>query len=590
MRPLAVNELLERAFVPNGTPDVDELQSERTEIAADALRRVRAYPSQFKVVQAIATAKQSATVTPRRTGKSTALSCWIFARVVARDKYVVRILTEVLAAPTDNFLDCADKPSFMDLVEDYGLGGHCRVIHASGSIKSIRFSWGSEIHVEDIGTLRAIHRKRGFSANLYICDEAQSVGLLGVALKKLVRPTMGDHDAQLALFGTPGEDIDSLLYMIAHSDDGTWLVRRFYSWDSPHFGATDDERWSNIVTMIMVPGRHDYGLSDEDIDKIRGLTRDQRIAMANCESLGDELDEWAKDLDPDLLREMFGRWIYGGKTYVYRWHKPKAHCMYWARVADPIYAPPEDSDLMVLANTLAGRIAQLPRRQVFDQMVPRAWDAVVSSDPGTENGPSGSAFDVLVYSDNYDHVLVLWSEIQETFHITEVLDHTANIVTILQQHGIRVCNVVGDFASLGGTAQQWTEEFAGRLPSNVRFELPSKANKREQIAIVNMDIMSGRILFIAGDELDAEGRNLRYKPFRPEQGGRPDIDKWRMVTLPNQQQRRLADHNLDALRYGAPFCPLLFQERLPEMEILSPVEQARRRMVEGEDYLTRSRR
>ena len=237
MRCLSVNELLERAFVPQGMPDADELQSERTAIATDALRRVRAYPSQFAVVRAIASAKQSATVTPRRTGKSTALSCWIFARTVARDGYIVRILTEVLAAPTDNFLDCGDKPSFMDLVEDYGLGSHCRVIHAAGSIKSIRFSWGSEIHVEDIGSLRAIQRKRGFSAHLYICDEAQAVTLLGVALKKLVRPTMADHDAQLALFGTPGEDVDSLLFMIAHSDDGAWLVRRFYSWDNPHFGA-----------------------------------------------------------------------------------------------------------------------------------------------------------------------------------------------------------------------------------------------------------------------------------------------------------------------------------------------------------------
>lgn len=577
-KPYKVHELVHQGFVAEYQNE-DKLPELRAHAASDVMRRTFNFSKQFEAVKCAAGARQIAIVTPRRSGKSDAFMRWVAARVFSRDKYVVRIISSSLSAPSDNFLDCSHQESFLDLVIKYGLMPYCHIKRAAGSVKRIRFTWGSEIHVEDVGTIPAIDRKRGFSANLYWADEAQSIALLALVLKDLVRPTMADHDGQLVLTGTPGNEIDSLFYLACNDDDGTWATARYYSWQNPHFGATDEERWAKLCDYVIIPGRHEYALSDDDIEKLCALTQEEREQIANGEERG-ELAEWVKTLDVDLLREVFGRWVFGGKSYVYRWYE--AQQLYWAQVSKPIYQPDKDKLLsdLVLADTLFERIAQLPKRQVFNDWKPRTWYAVVSADPGTEHGPSGSAFVVLVYSEGYEYALELWSEVQDDFHLSETLQHAAKLVEILQDNGVQVTTVVGDFTSTGVSPRQWSEEFGARLPSNVMLQMPKKAHKREQTAILNLDLMSGKLKLIAGDALDAEGRNLRYKPFKPEKGGDPVIDKWRQVTLPNSQTKRLGDHCLDALRYAAPFVPTLFKQKLPEMKfkIQAPVDQARERM------------
>ncbi len=569
------------ALVREGFRVYEEQQADTAQVRANAaeiaLRRTIAFPAQYRAIRMAATNKQSAIVTSRRSGKSDGVMRWVFARMVRRDNYVVRVIASVLAAPTENFLAPADKPGFLDLMATTGIAPYAKVKTLDGNIKKITFIWGSTLIVEDVGSMRAITRKRGFSADLYWCDEAQDVVLLGPVLKKLVRPTLADSRAQLVLTGTPGMDVDSLFYAACH-DSNLWAVARFYSWQNPHFGSTDAERWARIVDDVIEPGRDEYALSDDDLARIRALTENGREQISRGTETG-ELAEWVdKGLDADLLREVFGRWIFGGKAYVYRWHE--APNLYWARVSPSMYAV--DESLPVLADDLDDRIEQLPKLWVQGRQVAQQWSAVVCADPGTETGPSGSGFDVVVWSDTHTAALVLWSENQEEFHITEVVRHCADLAEILVAGGVRVMYVVGDFISTGVSERQWHEDFAARLPSTILFRTPKKSSKAEQIKVVNMDLMATRLQAISGDVLDLEGRNLRYKPFDASKkilSAKPTIDKWRLVTLPTQQTRRLGDHVLDALRYGLQFVgPLPDEAPEPEYRELTPVERELQRL------------
>lgn len=562
-----VASLLRRVRLNNTNQSLEDLRSSAAEYA---LKQCRDFPEQWDSLKTIATSKQTAISCPRRAGKSDSIMRLIFARMVSRDSYVVRILTQYLKEPSENFLRCGHQESFEDLVRATGLWPYYKGRSSAGSLVYCRFSWGSELHVHHVADSHGIAACRGKEADFYWIDEAQSITLLPDVFKIVIRPTTAVR-GQVVLSGTPSIDMDSYFYSVLKGDP-EWKAVQYFSWDNPYFGKTAEERWSNVFGMIK-RGHLQYGLSDQDLDRIKGLTREERKSIS-LDSEEPELRKWVQTLDPSMLREMLGRWVQGGAEFVYRWHE--APDLYWGRRHDCMY--PTKSDLLPLASTLDGRVEQLPAQMYFGRKLKHSWKAVLGVDPGTEQGPSGSAFVLLVWASTYPKAIVLWSEVCQNMHLGEVLEHAVDLGSAIQKKGITLQCVVGDFASTGVSSRQWSTGFANRLPSNCPLKMPQKAHKQEQIAIVNIDLMAGRLQVAAGDPLDLEGRNLRYKPWDSEKNKKQEIHKWRRAVLPNKEAKILGDHSLDALRYIMPECYHLWQEEPVSAVALSTSELAQQRL------------
>ena len=150
-----------------------------------------------------------------------------------------------------------------------------------GSVKSIRFEWGSALYVHQFAGQSDIDDKAGFNADLYLADEAQYLELLPLVLRQLVLPTLADSGGQVILAGTPGREVGSFFHRVASGDDAGWSHQHFFSWHNPVFGATHEERWHRIVDTILAPSKNLYGLTSEDTDRLRSLDEEtlEWIAM-----------------------------------------------------------------------------------------------------------------------------------------------------------------------------------------------------------------------------------------------------------------------------------------------------------------------
>lgn len=551
---------LERIIEMMGGETADQ-RAARELACDDIVGKVNGYPQQATVLKSLAENQLSAVQANRRAGKTFCIASLIEGRLINRDGYIVRVLTQLLKNPSKTWLDCGDKESFLKRLKRLGLDKFCRVERSQGSVVCIKFDWGSELHIVNIQTEAAIDGHHGVSADLWWADEAQSIPLLPLALGELVYPTLGDSDGQVILSGTPGKLLGTLFHNAATSDDSPFTQARCYSWENPKFGPTDEIRWKKIVDNTIAIDQFRYGLSDDDIDKIRGLSENERRGLSVGKYPDDETKKWFEGLDSDLRRQGFGAWVVGGAEYVFEWHRTEDK--YWLR--DP--TSPWSECEIVAPDTIAGRVALLPKRIRFGKAQDRQWKCVLGFDLGFN--PDPCAFVVVVYSPGLDHAFVIWSETQyeQPDHLT--LKRLLEITRECRAAGLHFDGVIGDVnGTRKGTGASWNwrfrEVFGGR--DGEWIQEAQKQDMNLQIRLTNIDMMTGRWKFIEGDALDIEGRHLKWKAIDPANPKPPKMNEGRQVTLPDGRTFRPGDHAADAWRYTMPLIPILHNEPEPETQ------------------------
>jgi hypothetical protein len=553
-----IAELVERAA--GGKLTADDVRQRRREAARKILEPVRRHPRQWEALLSIIAAILSVLQANRRGGKTYLQGALAESRLLARDNYVVRVLTHRLATPTQNWLDCDGKESMVARLKRLDMLQYATIKRTGdGSIKSIRFDWGSALYVHQFASQSDIDEKHGFNADLYLADEAQYLDLLPLVLTQLVLPTLADTEARVLLSGTPGREVGSFFHRAATGDDPGWSQVRFYSWHNPFFGASHEERWHKIVDTILRPSRGLYALTSDDIERIRGLDATTLELIANNDT-PDDLKAWVKTLDSELRRQYFGAWVVGGAEYVFEWHRAPDP-LYWCRTSSNRWNE-RDELLLPVADTLAERIERLPLRQVGHQWLKREWSAIIGCDLGWS--PSSTAIVVLAWAGGLDLCYALWSEAEFEQPDDVTLERLADITGELKRAGFLVHGVVADVTGTRkGTGAAWNGQFQRRFQAGKTWiQEPDKANKDEQIRALNLDLLRGRIRLVAGDALDIEGRHLRWKPFDAQAPKPPTIDKWRTVVLGDGRVEQPAEHCLDAARYAAHKVPALFREEI----------------------------
>jgi hypothetical protein len=562
----------------------------RRELAARMIRFMRTSEFQWSLLRTLGGRDPLIAVeADRRAAKTTTIGAWLGARCVARDRHVVRILTPVLSAPTINWLDRAgDGISFLGLLEEHGLDDPSvvEIRHVQDAIKSIKFPlWGSALFVHDVAHVRAIQKKRGFTADDWWIDEVQSIDGAPKILSELVFPTLGDarDRAKVVCSGTPGKEIGSFFHRCVTGAEKGWTPKRLYSWANPRFGRSDEERWRHLFETTIEATRSSYGLTDGDVELLRSLTREELIAIAVCDDdkLRPEIREWLKRADGDLLRERFGRWAIAANELVYSWTRRDPADFYYGQAV----TCKEGYGLPVLG-TLAERVAALPKRKYFGREIWADWRAVIGLDLGWDDP---NAVVVVVWSPHIPTAYVIWADKRGQIEDSVLYSWLMDLLGEVEALGIPVSSIVADtsnrkgtgaeidrllyqrllaFSNMG-TAAQFAQPPAGAAGpidwSGLRlgkwyFHVPEKHEKLQRIRAFNLDIEAGRIRFLRGDALDIEGSNLRWVPFDPEAPKKPKEDKYRLVVLEDGTQARPGNHCLDALLYAAQDCQNLFAQ------------------------------
>lgn len=559
--------------------DHGALRQQRDRAARTILERVWSYPHQREAIETIAGAKFATLQANRGGGKTEGPASWLLARCIARDGYVVRIGCQTLENPTDTILDRESNGEYSTLgwISRLGLAKDCQVSRAgASSVKRIRFSWGSSIHVHDFETLRALERKRGVVAHFWWFDEAQSLAMLATVFTRLVVPRLGDHDGQVLFSGTPGRDLGTMFHRYCAEETEGWKRVAYYSYDNVMHGADDATRWARVLDTTVVPARKKYGLRAADIGRMRKLTRDERAAIARGTE-SEELAEWVQGLDPDLLREVFGRWVVGIEEYLFAWHKAPEDFYYcavgpfWrdAREGEPACMWETDAPI---ATTIAERVALLPDAGPEWSRRSANWFAVIGLDIGSV---APSAIGAIAYANDVPTAYCLYSETRKGMADGELLDWIMWLIRELQGAGVSVTVVVADINGMRqGTGMEWDRSLRQRLPAAIPIMEAYKVDENSQMMAINLDIVEGRLKLVCGDALDICGRHLRWEPHDPAspKPARPDLG--REVTLPDDTTCYPSNHATDMLRYAAMRVPLLMQAAEHRPRELSHVEAA----------------
>ena len=546
--------------------------SRRRSVARAIVRPLLDFPKQAMMCRALGDPRRQLVALSgnRRTGKTTAPGRWTLAQCIARNGFVVRILTQVLIAPTHNWLDAQNsnpEGSALKLLERGGLLDHVTVRRKQGGIVSeIVFPWHSLIAVHDIASLSAADNKRGFSADLYWVDEAQNVAMLAEVMRQLVAPTLPDTGAHVLFGGTPGIETGSLFYRASKGDDPEYFPIRLFSWENPYYGPDDATRWARIVSQWIRPLRMSYDLTVDDVDRLAALSKSEREDIAEgCEPA--ELADWVKNLSPDLLRECFGRWVEGGAEYVYpAFHGKHSDAIYWAAASENWrrFWPRERLPALTLPvhNTIADRVAALPAYATQDPGRRLRWRTIIIYDLG--NNPSYPAFVVLAYAHGHGRAYVLHSE-RAPLDVGDdyCLERFHDLIDELGAAGVRPYKAVVDMGGVRMGSKRDLDRATKERFGDIEVKLPRKHNAEVSRRSLNLAIQEGRIALLAGDVIDLEGRYLRYRPQDPIDPKPREIWKFRAVELPDGTKDRPGDHGLDCLRYGVAELPELAEAEPP---------------------------
>lgn len=517
------------------TAATGEITLEARQQAADrVLAPVLNYPAQRDALLKIAAAKLSCLQANRRAGKTQGVMRWVLAQMIACPRqWSCVVITRHLKSPTDNFLDNGKPDCMLEIIKSLGLLNRCRVQRSQGSVRLIRFEWGSELRVVDAGTVDALDKGRGNAADLYWADEAQAQPFLVQMLAVIVGPALADQDAKIVLSGTPSADVDSFFRRVALGLEPAWQRVEMWSWENPHFGDSAQERWRYVLRTSILPMRGQYGITAANENVLHDLTEQQLVAIAHGadDALPAEVRAVLEEVTADLLREYFGRWLVRASEYVFAWRHER---LYYARASEQ-----ELGDEPV-AVTMADRLALLPHRHG------RVWRVGVGMDIGTT---SPAAWVAMAFAADHGTAYELWSEKQEGLDDGQMFARLVAILDELKALGVEVVGVVADNKGMRlGTALQWDRALRSRLPQGVR--IPKALAVAGRVMSVNLDLAANRIRVVKGSPLDVEGKHLKWFPQDPDRPKPASIWVQRQITLPDGRLYRPGDHALDGLCYA----------------------------------------
>lgn len=513
-------------------------EATRATIAKNILNPIRNHKKAWAAVKALENGARLVCIQAnRRASKTYTIIRYLLAKCLLKKTHVV-ILTKYLPQPTNVCLDNMRDDCLVEILKQYDLYRYVRFNKAQNSIKKVIFAWGSTISVVAADTEGDVGKERGTTADLFWADEAQEQPQLVNLLQKLIGPMLGDTKASIILTGTPGEATDSFFRRVSLGLEKNWVNSKYYSWDNPFYGDDPESRWQRVVQDSFEETlQGTYGLSDQDIVLMKSLVLEERLAIAdqNTKHLRQEIQEWLKNANPDLIREYFGAWIVSTSEYVISWQLPD---LYWLK--ENKYTPGDYG----IGETLQKRFELLPHHPL------RNWYCAIGVDIGV-NDPS--AWVVFAYANNHNIAYELWSEKEsglmdhQTFgRLEEIVDEIKGIE--YQGKTLTIGGVIADNkGSRKGSGQTWDLQLRSRVPSGCRS--PRQMRTADRVKAFNLDLGARRIKLIKGSPLDIEITNLKYRPKNPEKHGAPEIWKERQVVLPDGRTDRPGDHALDATLY-----------------------------------------
>jgi hypothetical protein len=532
----------------------------RERAAAAILEPLAEYPAQLELARQIGVDPMVAVGGPRRSGKTEAPGRISLGLCLTQDGYTIVIGSSTLSGPTVNWLDRTGRPSCVGLLREHGFlpprtarnpwgSPWCRVSHTQGAIKSIKFAWGSEIRVIDVGQIHLLDKHRGQTCHLWWFDEAQSIAPLPSVLNDIVNPTVLDHGATILLTGTPGIEIDSTFGQISMGKMPEYNRLHLATWQNPRYGATFVERWAYVIEKIIRGKRTQYQLSESDVARFARMDEHQVEAVRHG-SEDSETTKWLATLLPSFLREIMGRWVGDYGSLVYHW-VPE---IYWCD------HEPDIEDAIALLPPVAGQ-----------------WHAVIGHDVGWSKG--SMAWVVLVWADRHPCAYQIFSHVEKRMPEHEEFSFTERLIDRLKDAGFSISGLVVDMVGmLAPTHASWDRTLRARI--GLPVTLPQKSGLLQRIKAINLDLARGYLKVCAGGALDIEGRHLRW---HPEKAG--IIDVGRVVTIGNKPCIP-ADHCADATRYA--FSLLNAHWQRPEKPLPgTPMTQMLGRNFGGDELVTR---
>lgn len=542
-------------------------ERDRARMARQLLKPVRTHPRQLEIGRHLVESTLVAVYAPRRAGKSEGLGRIVGATAIRRSNYVVRLLADTLAGPSRNWLKRDGGGGLLKLLDELGLvrDRDFKLDLAAGSVRGIRFAWGSAILVHEVGTQGAIEKYRGVTANLWVLDEAQSMRLLENVLKELVYPTLADHGGGILLAGTPGRVLDTLYHRACTGQLQGWRGHTFSSVENPRFGPTVPKRWARLVATVIEPARAQYGLDDQDIVRLQGLTAHELELLFR-----DELEPsraWVDGLDGDFRREILGHWVQGGADLVYPWFARPELERYYCQASRPerlIRGLGGAIDGLPVANTLAERVTLLPKHPPGQPLLRFEWLARLGFDLGFHSAASIVAF---VWARYCPIAFELYSQDRTGLDSDEIFEWLGEVVEAGREAGLRWESIIGDINGTQlSTGKAWDRGLKRRMPRlGLSVRKARKPGKLQQM--VGLGLNLAKMRFVAFSSLDVAGRHCRFKPAEP--GKEREIDKARAYTLLNGDQLVPGDHALDAMRYGMIDCSHFAQvEPIPETPVV----------------------
>lgn len=527
----------------------------RQNAARSLLAPILDYPDQVRLCRALRPgggAENVAVYGTRRSGKTEALARLFLSLMVLHDRYVLRMCTPILHTPTENILARKTDGGVVAWMKGLGLLSVATVarVGTRNTIVEISLPWGSSWVVHDIGSVRAVNKVFGFTANSYWIDEATKTPLLDLAIDQLIAPTLADSDAPVVLSYTPDEELDTLPARVAQKPEPQWQRHHMAMWRNPFYGATFAERWARICDQVIARSQVGYGLSDADVERFLGLTEAECDAISSSQE-SQALKLWVdgdkgksqEGLDPQLLRNVFGRWVRYGANYVYKFHRVSPTNLYYCAMS-PLWS--EGGLLPVVptgqptAATLQARLALLPQYPIPGGSF--NWQAVIGCDIGTNPDPWAAT--ARLWSEEHPTVYELETRKAHGLDDDQMYELLIELADDVLALGLPIRRIVADLSGMRkGTQLLWDSKVKRRYPRlrDIGVWAAPKLEKLPRIKIANLDILHGRHRYVSGGVLDIEARNLRYRRDKPA-----EVDKHREVHVPGAGRQVPGDHALDA--------------------------------------------
>jgi hypothetical protein len=514
--------LLAEAAGRHPLPEVAVDAQKLADAAAAELRSIFAeHPKQAAFYRRSATAKLRATTKTRRAGATAGGVREYLARAIEQSGFRGTYATTTRQEAIDRAWENDTNSGFAQVLRRLGepAKGDIETVAIGGVTVEIRvgdlaleFSNGSRIDLYGADNLRRLRVKRGNAKHAMWVDEAQDFPFLDVFYKSVVVATLTDFDGECWLTGTPGRDCAGFFYDVTGGDvpmDG-WEVHALAAVDNPFFGhavQADDALYVDDNLGV----RHGPFTGRVEADEAARLIRWENAAGAAIRRNKFSLD------DPDVQRELLGKWVKGDARFVYPVHAVPNHLL--------VYAPQRLRDNPFRAThppwlDFNAAVADLPINRRQGRLY--QWLFGVGADQGFWPDPFG---------------LVVWAftlELPDAFEIfswkqTEVTTHERGIyMKMLYDEIPNLVSFVSD------TVDKEKRDFwSDRI--GLELDTPEKANKNALEAVLADDVRRGAVHFrgelengkVIGSPLLTEMQHLVYLPTKP--GKTRQVDKYRKV-------------------------------------------------------------